>query len=66
MTYPTLSISVDNDRLPLLLELLELYRRENHTASRSAVFWDGIETLYKIKCPSKSPNVTPTVQEAQP
>ena len=63
MTYPTLSISVWTDRMPKLNELLELYRKDDHTISRTEIFWYAIDALHAIKCPSKGSDGQTEVQE---
>ena len=51
---PTITISVWQDRLEKLNDLLDFYRRENRPISRTEVFWYGIDALHALKCPSQN------------
>jgi hypothetical protein len=55
MTYPTISITLWEERMPKLEALLEFYRRDHPRISRSEIFWYGIDALYELKCTPKVP-----------
>lgn len=54
MTYPTVSISLNKDRLTKLSEMLSRLREADETVSRSEVVSRAIDCLYPVVCPSKT------------
>ena len=62
MTYPTISVSLNDDRLSKLSDMLRTLRDQDETVSRSEVIGRAIDHLHPIVCPSKSPNTPSSVQ----
>ena len=63
MTYPTISISLNDDRLRKLSDILRKLREEDETVSRSEAIARAIDYFHPIVCPSKIPNTPSSVQE---
>jgi hypothetical protein len=64
MTYPTISVSVNSDRLKKISDLLRVFRRDDDTVSRSEVVCIAIDRLHASVCPSEGTDVPPTEQVA--
>ena len=53
MTYPTISVSLNDERLKLLSEVLRALREHDETISRSEAIGRAIELFHPTVCPSK-------------
>lgn len=62
MTYPTISVSLNDERLDKLSAILRKLREQEETVSRSEAIGRAIDHFYPIMCPSKSPDAPSSVQ----
>jgi metal-responsive CopG/Arc/MetJ family transcriptional regulator len=62
MTYPTISISLNDDRTKKLSDILRKLREQDDTVSRSEAIARAIDFFYPHVCASESPNAPKNVQ----
>lgn len=62
MTYPTISISINAELLKKLKDLMEVYRKDDETTSRSEVVCIAIDALHAAKCPLTNTTARSEVQ----
>jgi hypothetical protein len=63
MSYPTISVSLNEERSDKLIKLIRLMRNQDETISRSEVVGTAIDTLYD-KLLSPEPVAEPVVEVA--
>lgn len=66
MSYPTISISLNEDRLTKLSKILRALRDQDETVSRSEAVGQAIDRFYLSICPVDGPIGHKTDQNAEP
>ena len=66
MTYPTISVSLNEDRLEKLGDILRVLREDDNTVSRSEAIARAIDYWHPILCPSKRTAIQAKGQEQNP
>ncbi len=63
MTYPTISVSLNDDRLTKLSNILRKLREQEETISRSEAIGRAIDHFYPIMCPLENTSAPSSVQK---
>lgn len=62
MTYPTISISLNEERTKKLIEIIQKLREQDVTISRSEAIARAIDAFHPIVCTSEGPKELLNVQ----
>lgn len=64
MTYPTISISLTNDRAAKISGILRALREQDETISRSEAIGRAIDHFFLVVCPLEQTVVTQEIEPA--
>lgn len=62
MTYPTISVSLNDERTKKLSDILRKLREQDDTVSRSEAIARAIDYFHLLVCPSDGPSPLSEVQ----